>query len=74
MNTMMLLMGGAMTAFIFINFFVKQWFIGVANIILGIGCLASMPTPVNPYLFTAVGVVAVGQMVALIIVKHNDAG
>lgn len=72
MNTLTIVFGAGMTAFVFINFFVKSWAITLAIICLGIGCLVAMPDPKNPYLFSAVAVVAVGQLVAFIVVKYRN--
>jgi len=73
MNEYTIILGAAMTAFIFINVLVKSWFICIAALIFGIGTCATMTAPINVWLFSGVVVVAVGQIIALIIVKHNDA-
>jgi hypothetical protein len=75
MNEYVIIFGAAMTVFIFINFFLKSWWISFAALILGTGCLVelSKSSPINVYLFCAVGVVAVGQLISLMIVKHSDA-
>ena len=73
MNEMTIILGLAMTAFIFINFFVKSWAICFAIIILAIGVEVAMPDPKNIYLFCAVAVLAVGQTITLIVAKHNNA-
>jgi hypothetical protein len=72
MNELTIILGAALTAFIFINFFVRSWVICIAVVILGIGVLVAMPDPKNVYLFLAVAVVAVGQVLALIVAKHNN--
>ena len=72
MNELTIILGAAMTAFLFINFFLKSWVICFAVISLGVGVLVSMPDPKNIYLFVAVAVVAVGQVAALIVAKHNN--
>jgi hypothetical protein len=72
MNELTLLLGAAMTAFLFINFFLKSWAICLAVVFLAVGVLVAMPDPKNVYLFVAVAVVAVGQVAGLIIAKHNN--
>lgn len=67
-----LLCGGAMTAFMFINFFVSSWVLCFAIILLALGTLSTMPTPVNPFLFAAVAVVAVGYTLQFAIRKFRD--
>ena len=61
-----------MTAFMFINFFVSSWVLCFAIILLALGCLTTMPTPVNPFLFAAVAVVAVGCTLQFAIRKFRD--
>ena len=61
-----------MTAFMFINFFVSSWVLCFAIILLALGCLTTMPTPVNPFLFAAVAVVAVGYTLQFAIRKFRD--
>jgi hypothetical protein len=67
-----LLCGGAMTAFMFINFFVSSWVLCFAIILLALGTLSTMPAPVNPFLFAAVAVVAVGYTLQFAIRKFRD--
>ena len=67
-----LLCGAAMTAFMFINFFVSSWVLCFAIILLALGTLSTMPTPVNPFLFAAVAVVAVGYTLQFAIRKFRD--
>ena len=67
-----LLCGGAMTAFMFINFFVSSWVLCFAMILLALGTLSTMPAPVNPFLFAAVAVVAVGYTLQFAIRKFRD--
>lgn len=73
MNEYTIIMGAAMTAFIFINFFLKWWLLGIAALILGVGVIMTLLPllPASLFLLVAVCVVAVGQLVALIIIKHN---
>jgi len=73
MNEYTIIMGAAMTAFIFINFFLKWWLLGIAALILGVGVVITLLPllPTSLFLLAAVCVVAVGQLVALIIIKHN---
>ena len=61
-----------MTAFMFINFFVSSWVLCFAIILLALGTLSTMPTPVNPFLFAAVAVVAVGYTLQFAIRKFRD--
>jgi len=72
MNELTIILGAALTAFIFINFFVRSWAICIAVVILGIGVLVAMPDTKNVYLFLAVVVLVVGQTAALLIAKHNN--
>lgn len=67
-----LLCGAAMTAFMFINFFVSSWVLCFAIILLALGTLSTMPAPVNPFLFAAVAVVAVGYTLQFAIRKFRD--
>jgi len=67
-----ILCGGAMTAFMLINFFVSSWVICFAIILLALGCLTTMPAPVNPFLFGAVAVVAVGYTLQFAIKKFRE--
>lgn len=73
MNEYTLIMGGGMLLLIFINFFVKSWFIGLAVVILGVGAIVAMPKPLNVYLLCAVGVVVIGEVVLLITSRFKDA-
>jgi hypothetical protein len=71
---MTIILGAAMTGFIFINFFLRSWTICIAVTIFGVGCLvaiAVMPAA-NYYLFAGVTIIVVGQLAALIIAKQNN--
>jgi hypothetical protein len=72
MNTIELILGAAMTAFTLINFFVKSWAICIAIVLFAVGCIYSMPEPVNPFLMSGVAIIGIGQLVALMIAKHNN--
>jgi len=68
-------LGIAILPMIFINFFLKSWWLSLAALICGIGFMIALlnDPPINVYLFCAVAVVAVGQLISLIIAKHVDA-
>jgi hypothetical protein len=75
MNEFTLVMGAAMTAFVFINFFVKSWGICLIIILLAVGTCASIASNVNQYsiyLLLATALLAVVEVVTLIITKHRN--
>jgi hypothetical protein len=72
-NEFTLILGGALTVFVFINFFVQSWAIVVSCVIFGAGCIYSMVNSgvVNPFLMGGVAVLTVGQLLGAILLSYK---